>query len=178
MRHARALGPLFFKLAATTPTIASMLKTTVAMTRLEGSAADNILPSEVCAVINLRLLWPWTVETATAFIEKAINDKRVKVATYGLGSNPVPASSEYRRNWQVLEAAMAEAWPGVPLLPFIMVATTDSRHYQKLSNCIFRFSPNKLDPKELGGVHGHDERISTENLHKGLVFYSQLMRSL
>jgi carboxypeptidase PM20D1 len=178
MRHARALGPLFFTFAASTPTIASMLRTTIAMTRLEGSSADNVLPSEVRAVINLRLLWPWTVETATAFIKKAINDKRVQVETYGLGSNPVPASSEYKRNWPVLEAAMAEAWPGVPLLPFIMVATTDSRHYQKLSDCIFRFSPHKLDPKELSGIHGHDERISTENLRKGLMFYSQLLRSL
>jgi carboxypeptidase PM20D1 len=178
MRHARALGPLFFALAAGTPTIASMLRTTIAMTRLEGSAADNVLPSEVHAVINLRLLWPWTVETATAFIKKAINDNRVKVATYGLGSNPVPTSREYQGGWQQLQAAMAEAWPGVPLLPFIMVATTDSRHYQKLSDCIFRFSPFKLDANELGGIHGHDERISTENLRKGLVFYSQLLRSL
>jgi carboxypeptidase PM20D1 len=179
MRHARALGHLFFMVAATTPTIASMLRTTTAITQLEGSAADNVLPSEVRAVINLRLLWPWTVETATAFIKKTINDRRVQVAVHGLGSNPVPASGEYRRKgWQELQAAMAEAWPGVTLLPFIMVATTDSRHYQKLSDCIFRFSPHKLDPKELSGIHGHDERISTENLRQGLVFYSQLLRSL
>jgi carboxypeptidase PM20D1 len=178
MRHARAFGPLFFAAAAATPTIVSMLRTTAAITQLEGSAADNVLPSEVRAVINLRLLWPWTVETATTFIERAINDKRVQVSTYGLGTDPVPASGEYRRGWPLLEAALAEAWPGIPLLPFIMVATTDSRHYQKLSDCIYRFNPHKLDPKELSGVHGHDERISTDNLRKGLAFYSQLLSLL
>ena len=179
MRHARALGPLFFRIAAANPTTVSMLQTTVAMTQLEGSAADNVLPSEVRAVINLRLLWPWTVETATAFIKKAINDKRVRVSTHGLGTNPVAARREYNNEgWMKIQAAMEEAWPGVPLLPFIMVASTDSRHYQRLSDGIFRFNPHKLDPIELSGIHGHDERISEENLRKGLVFYSELMRSL
>jgi carboxypeptidase PM20D1 len=179
MRHARILGPLFFKVAAATPVIASMLRTTIAMTQLGGSAADNVLPSEVRAVINLRLLWPWTVETATVFIKKAINDGRVDVTTYGLGTDPVPSRGEYqRKGWPELQAAVAEAWPGVPLLPFIMIATTDSRHYQNLSDCIFRFSPYKLEPKDLRGIHGHDERVSVENLRQGLVFYSQLLKSL
>jgi carboxypeptidase PM20D1 len=179
MRHARAFGPLFFKLAATTPIITSMLRTTVAMTQFEGSAADNVMPSEVRAVINLRLLWPWTIETATAYIKKAINDKRVKVDIYGLGSDPVPASREYqRKGWTEFQAALAEAWPGVPLLPFLMIAATDSRHYQKICDCIFRFDPYKVDSKELNTIHGHDERISIENLRRILVFYSQLLRSL
>jgi carboxypeptidase PM20D1 len=178
MRHARALGPLFFK-AASSPTTAAMLRTTVAMTQLEGSAAENVLPSEVRAVINLRLLQPWNVETATDFIRRAINDKRVRVSIHGMGTNPVAASRGYLRSgWSEIKAALAEAWPGIPLLPFIMVATTDSRHYEEFTDSIFRFSPHKLDPKELGGVHGHDERISEENLLKGLTFYSKLFESL
>jgi carboxypeptidase PM20D1 len=183
MRHARALGlalgPLFFRAAAANPTTEAMLRTTAAMTMLEGSAADNVMPSQVRAVINLRLLPPWTVETAAAFIKKAVNDRRVRISAYGLGTDPVPASREYRRDgWPQIEAALAEARPGVPLLPFIMVANTDSRNFRKLSDNIFRFSPQKLDTKELSGVHGHDERISVENLRRVLVFYSALFRSL
>ncbi|MCL2181429.1 MAG: M20/M25/M40 family metallo-hydrolase [Treponema sp.] len=179
MRHARALGTLFFKLAATNPTMKSMLRNTVAMTQLFGSAADNVMPSEVRAVINLRLLWPWTVEKAAAFIEKAINDKRVKLSVYGLGTDPVPAGKDYMRyGWPEIESAVKEAWPDIPVMPFIMIATTDSRHYQELAKCIFRFSPYKLDPKEMSLVHAHDERISQENLLKGLKFYTGLMRSL
>ena len=179
MRHARALGPLFFKVAASSPSVESMLRTTIAMTQLEGSAADNVLPSQVNAIINLRLLQPWTVEAATDFIVKAINDKRVQVSIYGLATNPVAESRDYQQcGWPEIQAAMKEAWPGIPVLPFIMIATTDSRHYQNLTNGIFRFSPYKLDPAELSGVHGHDERISVENLRRGLVFYTTLLRSL
>lgn len=179
MRHCRGLGPLFFKLAASNPAIEAMIRTTVAMTQLEGSAADNVLPSEVRAVLNLRLLWPWTTEKAMDFIKKAINDKRVKVSVHGLGTNPVPSSGGWQNNgWQYIQAALKEAWPGITPFPFIMVATTDSRHYEKQTGGIFRFSPHKLDPHELGGVHGHDERISEENLRRGLAFYTTLLRSL
>jgi acetylornithine deacetylase/succinyl-diaminopimelate desuccinylase-like protein len=59
-----------------------------------------------------------------------------------------------------------------------MVATTDSRYYQKITGSIFRFNPHKLDSNELGGIHGHDERISEENLRLGLTFYTKLLRSL
>ncbi|MDR2952464.1 MAG: M20/M25/M40 family metallo-hydrolase, partial [Treponema sp.] len=179
MRHARALGHLFFAVAGKDPAIASMLRTTVAMTQLEGSAADNVLPSEARAIINLRLLQPWSAEDAANFIKKTVNDGRVKIEPYGLGTGPVAASRDFKRSgWHEIEAALAEAWPGVPMLPFIMVATTDSRHYQELADAIFRFDPYKLDPKEMGGIHGHDERISVENLKQGLIFYTKLVEGL
>jgi carboxypeptidase PM20D1 len=180
MRHARVLGPLFFAAAGSNPTIASMLRTTVAMTQLAGSAADNVLPSEARAVINLRLLQPWTVEKAIAFVKKAIGDERVRVTVYGLGTGPVPAGGDCGAGggWERIQAALAAAWPGAPVLPFLMVATTDSRHYKELSGSIFRFSPHALSPAEMNGIHGHDERISEENLERGLQFYTKLMESL
>jgi carboxypeptidase PM20D1 len=179
MRHARAFGPLFFKAAASSPMTAALLRTTAAMTQLSGSAADNVLPSEARAVINLRLLRPWTVEGAIAFIKKAINDKRVQIKVHGLGTGPVAASPDYERSgWPEIKAALAESWPGVPMLPFLMVATTDSRHYKELSGGIFRFSPHKLNPKEMSGTHGHNERISLENLRRGLQFYTKLLEAL
>ncbi|MCL2319395.1 MAG: M20/M25/M40 family metallo-hydrolase [Treponema sp.] len=176
MRHARALGPLFFRLAGSSPTVASMLRTTVAMTQLFGSSADNVLPSAVRAIINLRLLQPWTVEAATEFIKKAVNDDRVRIKTHNMATGPVAASPDYQRSgWEEIRSALAESWPGVPVLPFIMVATTDSRHFMEQAGAIFRFNPYKLDPEELNRIHGHDERISAENLNRGLAFYTRLL---
>ncbi|MDR2731451.1 MAG: M20/M25/M40 family metallo-hydrolase [Treponema sp.] len=176
MRHARGLGPLFFKAAASNPAITAMLRTTVAMTQLSGSAADNVMPSEVRAVINLRLLRSWTIEKAITFIKKAVNNERVQIKIHGLGTEPVAANPDYERSgWQEIKTALAEVYPGVPMLPFLMTATTDSRHFKELADGIFRFTPHKLDPKEMSGVHGHNERISLENLKRGLQFYFRLL---
>jgi carboxypeptidase PM20D1 len=59
-----------------------------------------------------------------------------------------------------------------------MTATTDSRHYQKLAERIFRFNPVILNPKDLSLIHGHDERISVENFQRGIDFYTSLFRGL
>jgi carboxypeptidase PM20D1 len=182
MGHARLLGPLFFAAVAGSPDIASMLRTTVAMTQLEGSAADNVMPSEVRAVLNLRLLSPWTIESAREFIKKAVGDERVEVSIHGLATGPVPADPEHTRRsgpgWKEMTEALESACPGTPALPFLMVATTDSRHYLGLSRSIFRFSPYRLNPEELARIHGHDERISLENFNRGLGFYEALFGRL
>ena len=178
MLHARSLGPLFYKIAGANPTIAAMLRTTMAMTQLEGSSAENVLPSKVRAILNLRLIPPWTVETAMDFVKKAVNDERVNVKVHSMSGDPVSAKQGLQHSgWKQIEAVVTELWPGVPVLPFVMVATTDSRHYFELAEGIYRFSPYKINQKDLSGIHGHDERISEENLLKGIQFYTRLMET-
>ena len=182
MKYARFLGPLFFRAAAVNPATRALFRTTLAMTQLEGSAADNVMPSSVRAVINLRLLPPWTVDTAVTRIRKVIADEKVSVTVHGLGTNPVKAgpdqAEQKSRGWKEIKNAIAKTFPGIPVLPFIMLATTDSRHYKELSANIYRFNPLVLDQKELSLVHSHDERISLENLERCLQFYTALLEQL
>jgi carboxypeptidase PM20D1 len=182
MAHARLLGGIFFKALGDDPNIISMLRTTLAITQLEGSAADNVMPSTVRAVLNLRLLSPWTVESAIAYVRKVIKDERVEVTIHGLGTEPVPANPEHVKlagpGWKEITGALEQVYPGIPVIPFMMTATTDSRHYQELAEGIYRFSPHKLTPQELARIHGHDERLSLENLEAGARFYQALFEAL
>jgi carboxypeptidase PM20D1 len=185
MGRARLLGPLFFRAAGVSPATRALLRTTIAMTQLEGSATDNVMPSTVRAVLNLRLLPPWTVETAVRRIQEVIADERVHVSVYGLATNPVEAgpgqAAMTSAGWTEIRAALNEAFSDLgelPALPFLMLATTDSRHYQDCSSTIFRFSPLRLTPEELSRIHGHDERISLDNLDRCLRFYTALMERL
>jgi carboxypeptidase PM20D1 len=154
----------------------------MAMTMLEGSSAENVMPSTARAVINIRLLPPWTVDAAIERIRSVIADERVKVSVYGLGTDPVKSSPGQAEGnspeWKTIKTALEKSFPGIPVLPFLMLATTDSRHYETLTGNIFRFSPMILNPEELARIHGHDERISTENLQRCLRFYTSLMEQL
>ncbi|MDR0553948.1 MAG: M20/M25/M40 family metallo-hydrolase [Treponema sp.] len=182
IRYPRLFFPMLAVLADNMGSdFSAMLRTTVAMTQLEGSAADNVMPSLVRAVINLRLLYPWKVETAVGFIKKTINDDRVVVKIHQLATDPVPATEAQARRvgpgWEALEEAIEEIFPGTAILPYLMTATTDSRHYQTLSEGIFRFAPVCLKKEELARIHGHDERISTKNLESGVQFYIRLFKN-
>ncbi|MDR2177465.1 MAG: M20/M25/M40 family metallo-hydrolase [Treponema sp.] len=177
-----ALGPLAAPVLALSyrndPQILALLGTTVAMTQLEGSAADNVMPSQARAVINLRLLAPWSVDDAINYISWVIGDDRVKIRTLGLASSPVPAHPEHGRargpGWEEMVKAAAAVFPGAVPIPFIMTAATDSRHYQKLAGGIFRFCPMQLSPADMSSVHGHDERVSLENFFLAVNFYTTL----
>jgi carboxypeptidase PM20D1 len=164
------------------PETAALFRTTVAMTQLQGSQADNVLPSEVRAVINLRLLPPWTIQKAQDHIEKIINDKRVKVSVNGVATEPVPANAEHAEmrgpGWAEMSAAARAVYPDAVITPFIMAATTDSRYYWRLADGVFRFNPYKLNPAEFSLIHGHNERVSIENLRNGVQFYRNLFERL
>ena len=180
----RALGPLFFTLAATSPATAALLRTTVAMTQLSGSKADNVLPSEARAILNLRLLSPWTVESALEHIRNIVADDRVvvRVSPHRTANDPVLASAETAQGrapgWEELKAALGASFPEAKVLPFLVTATTDSRHYADIGRSVYRFGPMMLTPGELGRIHGHDERISLENIARGAAFYTALIKQL
>ncbi|MDR1787559.1 MAG: M20/M25/M40 family metallo-hydrolase [Treponema sp.] len=181
MRHAALAGPLFFKAVSAAPSIAALLRTTTAMTQLSASPADNVMPSEAAAVLNLRLLPPWTVASALERLRAVIADDRVTLSVHGLASDPVPAAPGQERMqgpaWDCIRGAIGAAFPDAPVIPFLMTATTDSRHYHALARQIFRFNPQRLNPGELARMHGHDERISVANLERGLTFYRTLLES-
>lgn len=184
MKGSRVLGPLFFFLAATTPETAALLRTTVAMTQLRGSSADNILPSEAQAILNLRLLSPWTVDSAVAYIKRVIHDPRLSVTISPLRAANDPVGTGAANvggkgpGWKEITSAISAVFPDAAVLPFLVTATTDSRHYAELCDAVYRFGPLVLDSQELARIHGHDERISLENLQAGIRWYTELMRTL
>ncbi len=184
LANARALGPLFFKVAATTPDTAALLRTTLAMTQLSGSPTDNVLPSEAKAVLNLRLLSGWTVERATAWVRRAVADDRVEVAVSSAraANDPIIASAAVAQGrgvgWSEVVSSIEAAFPDAMILPYLVTATTDSRHYAPLCDAVYRFVPLKLRSADLDLIHGHDERIAIDNFIAGIDFYRSLIAVL
>jgi acetylornithine deacetylase/succinyl-diaminopimelate desuccinylase-like protein len=62
---------------------------------------------------------------------------------------------------------MARHKPDATLLPYLVVGATDARHVRKLGTRVYGFSPMTGPTAELDRVHGHDERISIENVGFG-----------
>ena len=184
MSRARAFGPLFFAFSGGSPETSSMMRTTVAMTQLFGSPADNVLPSQVRAILNLRLLPGWTIAQAVEHVRRAVRDDRVLVrpSPYRDANDPLPTSLRAARGeeagWTELKAAAESIFPEAAVLPFLVTATTDSRHYGALCGQLYRFGPVSLTKDELDRVHGHDERISLANYSQGIAFFTRLIEAL
>jgi len=54
-------------------------------------------------------------------------------------------------------------FPGTVVAPTLMIAATDTRHYEPLTESIFRFIPMVMKPEDVRRTHGVNERLGDEN---------------
>jgi carboxypeptidase PM20D1 len=65
--------------------------------------------------------------------------------------------------------------PEAIVAPSLVVAATDTRHYEGIADDIYRFLPFVLGPDDTRGIHGIDERIPVEGYKDCVRFYVQLL---
>ncbi len=153
----------------------ALMRTTVAFTQMEGSKASNVIPPKAMMVSNIRLNPYDTVESAKAYIEKTVGDTDVEVTVLH-GMNPSRISRTDCAGWDKVAQAVASTWRGCIVSPYLMVQCSDSRHYGRISDRVYRFSAMDLTSEERATIHGNNERIRLDCAKRAVEFYIRLMR--
>jgi len=153
----------------------ALVRTTTAFTQMEGSTARNVIPTEASLVSNMRLNPSDSVNSAVAYLKKVVKDESVKLTV--LESNEPSTISETGCDaWNRVASAVAQTWEGCLVSPYLMVQCSDSRHYGQISNHVYRFSAMDLTSEERRTIHGNNERIRLETVHRSVEFYIRLMK--
>ena len=153
----------------------ALVRTTVAFTQMEGSSARNVIPTEAKMVSNMRLNPKDTVQSALEYLHKTVGDSSVEITALE-GCDPSPISETDCPAWDKVASAVAETWRGCVVAPYLMVQCSDSRHYRDLSNHVYRFSAMDLTAEERRTIHGNNERIRLETVHRAVEFYIRLIQ--
>ena len=154
----------------------ALMRTTVAFTQMKGSAASNVIPPEASIVSNIRLNPADNMDSALEYIKKTVGDEKVEVECIH-GMNPSRISRTDCEGWDKVASAVASTWKGCIVSPYLMVQCSDSRHYGRISDRVYRFSAMDLTSEERATIHGNDERIRIDCLKRAVEFYIRLMRN-
>lgn len=152
----------------------ALMRTTTAFTQMEGSKARNVIPPEAKMVANMRLNPADSVSSALAHLRKVVGNHAVEIQALE-SFEPSPISRTDCAGYEKVRAAVAETWPGCIVSPYLMVQCSDSRHYGRISDRVYRFSAMDLTAEERATIHGNNERIRLECICRAVEFYIRLM---
>ena len=157
------------------PQAAAMLQTTIAFTMQKGSDGYNVIPQEAYVTANMRFIPHQKVKESVEVISKL-------ASKYGLetevltATDPSPSLDLEGRAFRLTEAAIAQAFPGLPTSPYIVTGATDCSFYPGVCDNCVRFAPVVYGPEQLKGMHGIDENIETNCLPGAVEYYKTIVR--
>jgi carboxypeptidase PM20D1 len=154
--------------------INALVRTTVAFTQASGSSASNVIPPEATLVSNLRLNPADTMESALETLKNIVDDERVEITALR-GMNPSRISRTDCEGYNRVVNAVVSTWRGCIPTPYLMVQCSDSRHWGRISDRVYRFSAMDLTKEERASIHGHNERIRFECAYKACEFFIRIM---
>ncbi|WP_169543246.1 M20 family peptidase [Sneathiella aquimaris] len=170
------LDPVLVDQLAKGKTTNAMVRTTTAATIINGGTKDNVLPSTARATVNFRLLPGDTIEDIVDHVNNVVDDPDV-TAKIMQGNNPSKVSSSDSNSFRMIEKTVREVLPDVLVSPGLMLAGSDTKHYEPFSENSYRFIPMRFGPEDIARVHGTNERIHIDNYTEIIQFYIRLMEN-
>ncbi|MEM7077699.1 MAG: M20/M25/M40 family metallo-hydrolase [Pseudomonadota bacterium] len=150
----------------------ALLRNTCSITRLQGSSKINVIPAEVHAELDCRLLPDQDPEAFLVELGTIINDPQISIEKI-MGFTPAvskTATPLYKAIGEVSAAAF-----DAQVVPTVAGGFTDSHFFRDLGITSYGYSPFRFTTAEFAGVHGNDERLSVFNMVNGVKVYYSLL---
>jgi len=155
--------------------LGAIVRTTTAFTEMHGAVGMNVIPPTASLISNHRILPGETPDTVKKRVERSVGDPDVTVEIVS-AQLPSTISRTDCEEYKKIEKTIEEVWQNIIVSPYLMLACSDSRHWGRISDRVYRFSPLEFVEDERASIHGNDERISLKSLEKTVEFFIRFIK--
>ncbi len=156
------------------PSVNAILRTTTAITMAGAGTKTNILPRSAWVVANFRIVPGDSSGAVVERVREIIDDETLEIEVIS-ASEPSPSSDPASDSYAVLAETIAAFEPAAIVTPALVVGGTDTKHYGRIAENAYRFTPMRITSDDRTRMHGINERISVANYLEIVGFYEQLV---
>ncbi len=164
------------RVAAVSPGMNSMLRTTCVATQLEGGHAPNALPQLAAANINCRILPQDSLENVLTTLQGVVADEEVAI-TVKQDGGAAPASPMRPDVMKAFARITDTMWPGVVTVPSMATGASDGKYLRAAGIPTYGVQGFFGDRDDVRS-HGRDERMLVRSFYEGQTFLYDLVKTL
>ncbi len=168
-------APFVIRSMAEDPFQAALLRTTTAVTMVEGGVKENVVPKHASATVNFRILPGETPDDVLDHVRRTIADPEIEISHTEWSAAPRPGRVT-GLGYGVLQDAVEAVHPDVVVVPGMLMGATDTRHFADLVEDAYRFIGNSVTRAQVTGFHGTDERIGVDSMGDGVRVHEEILR--
>ncbi len=154
----------------------ALVRNTVTITVLQGSPRTNVISAEAVAHLDARLLPGQSCVVFGDTIRRVLADPGIRVEQ--LLSLPSRSSSTDTALFRAIEAVAERTEPGALVVPRVIAGFTDAHYFRDAGLTAYGFVPRWHSQGEARGIHGANERITVENLRRGILTLIEILQEL
>jgi len=176
LAHALAANAEFRERFLSEPGRAALVRDTLEITVLRGGESTNVVPGEARAQIDARLLPGGRCADFADRVRASIGDAAVQTEILlDFASEASPVETPLFRS---IERVAARSDRPAVVVPRVIAGFTDAHWFRELGVVSYGFVPRWLDARDSRGIHGTNERISLDNLARGVAVTVDILLEL
>lgn len=158
--------------------VGAILRNTFVPTVVQAGQKTNVIPSECSCQVDCRILPgvdPEMIKAEMRDLLFGFKDYEVEI----LQTSPASESPAENALYHSIEKTLKRLDAKAKMIPTMLTGATDSRFFREKGTIAYGFqpmSPTANLSEYLSRVHGHDERISAENLLFGTRVLYQVLK--
>lgn len=154
----------------------ALVSSTCVFTQAQGSNGANVIPETAEVTANMRFMVHEPLEPTFKKISKIAKKNDIWMEMLS-GYDVCPAADTDTYAYKKVISQINQTFGDIPIVPYVMLAGTDARHYTKICKCVLRFVPLTLSDSQQKSAHAINENLNVSSLARAVTYYVEFIKS-